>query len=170
MAANGALAGLVGITAGCAFVSTIGALCIGAICGAVVVGSIWLLDRFGIDDPVSAVSVHGSCGIAGTLLVGFFAVDGGIFYGGNADQLVAQLIGVASICAWVAVTTGILFLLLKKTIGLRVSAEEEHMGLDVMEHGLRGYNPEIYTADFVIEAGDELIPISQVSGIVPNGS
>ena len=170
MAANGALAGLVGITAGCAFVSTIGALCIGAICGVVVVGSIALLDKVRVDDPVSAVSVHGSCGVVGTLLVGLFATENGLFYGGNADQLVAQVIGVVSICSWVAVTTGILFFVLKKTTGLRVSEEEEHMGLDVMEHGLRGYNPEIYTGDFIIEAGDERIPISQVTGVGTNGS
>jgi Amt family ammonium transporter len=107
--------------------------------------------------------------VLGTLLVGFFAVDGGLFYGGNADQLIAQVIGVVTICAWVAVTAGILFLVLKKTIGLRVSAHEEHEGLDVMEHGLRGYNPEIYTGDFVIEAGDERVPISQVSSLTPNG-
>jgi Amt family ammonium transporter len=169
MAVNGALAGLVGITAGCAFVSTVGALLIGAICGAAVVGSIWFFDRIRVDDPVSAVSVHGTCGVLGTLLVGFFAVEGGLFYGGNADQLIAQVIGVVSVCAWVAVTTGILFFVLKKTIGLRVSAREEHEGLDVMEHGLRGYNPEIYTGDFVIEAGDERVPISQVSALTPNG-
>ena len=143
---------------------------IGAICGAAVVASIWLLDRIKVDDPVSAVSVHGTCGVLGTLLVGFFAVDGGIFYGGNADQLVSQAIGVVAVCAWVAVTSGILFLVLKKTIGLRVNAHEEHEGLDVMEHGLRGYNPELYTGDFVIEAGDELVPISQVSALTPNGA
>ncbi len=169
MAANGALAGLVGITAGCAAVSTIGAIAIGAICGAVVVGSIWLLDRVRIDDPVSAVSVHGSCGIVGTLLVGFFATENGLFYGGNADQLVSQLIGVVSVVAWVAVATGILFWVLKHTIGLRVSAEEEHEGLDVMEHGLRGYGPEIYTGDFVIEAGDVRVPIAQMAGTVTDG-
>jgi Amt family ammonium transporter len=170
MAANGALAGLVGITAGCASVSTIGALCIGAICGAVVVGSIWLLDRVRIDDPVSAVSVHGSCGVVGTLLVGFFATENGLFYGGNADQLVSQLVGVVSICAWVAVTAGILFWVLKHTIGLRVSAEEEHEGLDLMEHGLRGYGPELYTGDFVLEAGDVRVPISEMAGAIKDGT
>ena len=164
MAANGALAGLVGITAGCAAVSTIGAICIGAICGGAVVGSIMLIERLRIDDPVSAVSVHGTCGILGTLLVGFFATETGILYGGSVDQLVTQVVGVAAVVAWVAVTAGILFAVLKATIGLRVSAEEEHMGLDLHEHGARGYNPEIYTADFVIEAGDELVPISTLAG------
>lgn len=166
MAANGALAGLVGITAGCYAVSTIGALIIGAICGAAVVGSIWFFDRVKVDDPVGAVSVHGTCGVLGTLLVGFFAAgnadDAGLFYGGNADQLVSQAILVVSVVAWVAVTSGILFWLIKKTIGLRVTAEEEHEGLDLIEHGYRGYNPEIYTADFVIEADDELVPIGSL--------
>jgi Amt family ammonium transporter len=146
MAANGVLAGLVGITAGCLAVSTVGALLIGAICGAAVVGSIWFLDRVKVDDPVSAVSVHATCGILGTLLVGFFAVDDvGLFYGGNADQLIAQVILVASVVAWVAVTAGILFWILKATVGLRVSAEEEMQGLDQMEHGAPGYGPEVFT-------------------------
>jgi Amt family ammonium transporter len=167
MAANGALAGLVGITAGCYAVSTVGALAIGAICGAAVVGSVWLLDRLKVDDPVGAVSVHGTCGVIGTLLVGFFAAgnagDTGIFYGGNADQLVSQLVLVVSVVAWVAVTSAILFYALKLTIGLRVTAEEERMGLDLLEHGARGYNEEIYTADFVIETEEELEPIPAAS-------
>ncbi len=149
MAANGALAGLVGITAGCYAVSTTGALIIGAICGAAVVGSIWLLDRVKVDDPVGAVSVHGTCGIIGTLLVGFFAAgttgDAGIFYGGNADQLIAQLILVVTVVAWVAVASGILFFILKKTVGLRVTPEEETEGLDLVEHGYRGYDAEVFT-------------------------
>jgi Amt family ammonium transporter len=164
MAANGALAGLVGITAGCASVSTIGALCIGAICGLAVVGSIVLLERLKVDDPVSAVSVHGTCGLLGTLLVGLFATETGLLYGGGTDQLVSQLVGVAAVGAWVAVTAGVLFAVLKLTIGLRVGADEEHMGLDLLEHGARGYNPEIYTGDFVIESGDELVPISELVG------
>jgi Amt family ammonium transporter len=163
MAANGALAGLVGITAGCYAVSTTGAIAIGAICGAAVVGSVWFFDRVKVDDPVGAISVHGTCGALGTLLVGFFAAgnaeDSGIFYGGGADQLVSQIVLVVSVGAWVAVTSGILFFLIKKTIGLRVTADEEHEGLDLIEHGFRGYNPEIYTADFVIEAGDERVPV-----------
>jgi Amt family ammonium transporter len=167
MAANGALAGLVGITAGTYAVSTTGAIAIGAICGAAVVGSVWFFDRVRVDDPVGAVSVHGTCGIIGTLLVGLFAAgnadDAGLFYGGGVDQLVSQLILVASVVAWVAVTSGILFFVIKRTIGLRVNEEEEHMGLDVLEHGTRGYNPELYTADFVLEAEDELVPAPSVS-------
>jgi Amt family ammonium transporter len=164
MAANGALAGLVGITAGTYAVSTIGALAIGAICGAAVVGSIWLLDRVRVDDPVGAVSVHGTCGIIGTLLVGFLAAGNadntGLFYGGGVDQLVSQLVLVGAVVAWVALTSGILFLVIKKTIGLRVAPDEEHRGLDVLEHGARGYNPEIYTADFVLETDGEKVPVS----------
>ncbi len=163
MAANGALAGLVGITAGCYAMSTIGAIVTGTICGAAVVGSVSLLDRLRIDDPVGAVSVHGTCGILGTLLVGFLAAgnagDAGVFYGGGWDQLGAQAILVVSVVAWVAVLAGALFLVLKATIGLRVSAEEEHEGLDLVEHGVRGYNPEIYTADFVIEADNERVAV-----------
>jgi len=88
-----------------------------------------------VDDPVSAVSVHASCGIVGTLLVGFLAVDGGLFNGGNADQLLSQIILEVSVSAWVIVTTGILFWTLKDTVGPRVSEEEEREGLDSLEHG-----------------------------------
>jgi ammonium transporter, Amt family len=169
MAANGALAGLVGITAGCYAVSTVGAIAIGVICGAAVVGSIWFFDRVRIDDPVGAVSVHGTCGIVGTLLVGFLAAgnagDAGILYGGNADLLVSQLVLVGAVVGWVALTAGTLFVVLKKTIGLRVTPEEEHEGLDVAEHGARGYNPELYTADFVLEADNELVPASLLEGV-----
>ncbi len=149
MAANGALAGLVGITAGCYAVSTTGALIIGAICGAAVVGSIWFFDRAKVDDPVGAVSVHGTCGILGTLLVGFFAAgnagDAGILYGGNADQLISQLVLVVSVVAWVAVTSGALFFILKTSVGLRVTPEEEAEGLDLVEHGYAGYDAEVFT-------------------------
>jgi ammonium transporter, Amt family len=169
MAANGALAGLVGITAGCAAVSTIGALAIGAICGAAVVASVYMFDRVRIDDPVSAISVHGTCGLIGTLLVGLVATETGLFYGGGTDQLATQIVGVVAVGAWVAVTAGILFMALKYTIGLRVTADEEHVGLDLHEHGARGYNPEIYTGDFVIEAGDELVPISELVSNATNG-
>jgi ammonia channel protein AmtB len=81
------------------------------------------------------------------------------FYGGGADQLVSQLVLVAAVVAWVAMTCGILFFVIKKTIGLRVAADEEHMGLDVLEHGVRGYNQEIYTADFVLETDGQKVPV-----------
>ena len=146
MTGNGLLAGLVGVTAGCWVVEPIGAVVIGALAGAIVVFAVSFFDRIKIDDPVGAVSVHGVCGAFGTIMVGFFsntAADGivkeGLFYGGGASQLVSQLIGVVSVGAFVAVTSGLLFFVLKSTIGLRVSAEEEMEGLDVHEHGVPGY-------------------------------
>ena len=143
MTANGLLAGLVGITAGCFAVSNVGALAIGAVSGVLVVGSVLFFDRVKVDDPVGAISVHGVCGAFGTLAVGLFATDGGLFYGDGADQLVSQATGVGAIAAFVAVTAGILFLALKYTVGLRVSREEEIDGLDVHEHGVPGYGPDV---------------------------
>ena len=149
MAANGMLAGLVGITAGTAAVSNIGALIIGAGAGVLVVISVLAFDRLHVDDPVGAISVHGVCGAFGTLCVGLFATEGtdfwqqGLFYGGGADQLLSQLIGVAAVGAFVAAASGLLFLVIKFTIGLRVSEEEELAGLDVLEHGAPGYGPDV---------------------------
>ncbi|HVF75911.1 MAG TPA: ammonium transporter [Acidimicrobiales bacterium] len=143
MTANGMLAGLVGVTAGCFAVSPIGALAIGAICGVLVVLSVFFFDRVRVDDPVGAISVHGVCGAFGTLAVGLFATEGGLFYGGGTDQLVSQAIGVAAVGSFVAVTAGILFLAIKFTIGLRVSPEEELEGLDVLEHGAPGYAEDV---------------------------
>jgi Amt family ammonium transporter len=143
------LAGLVGITAGTAAVSSIGAIIIGAAAGLIVVVAVLFFDRIRIDDPVGAISVHGVCGAFGTICVGLFATEDtdfwkqGLFYGGGTDQLVSQVIGVLAVAAWVAVTAGILFLLIKATIGLRVSAEEELAGLDVLEHGAPGYGPDV---------------------------
>jgi ammonium transporter, Amt family len=145
MTANGMLAGLVGITAGCAAVSTVGALIIGAAAGVIVVGAVAFFDRIKVDDPVGAVSVHGVCGAFGTLAVGLFATEDtdfwkqGLFYGGGADQLVSQLIGVLAVAAFVGVAATAMFLAIKYTIGLRVPEEEELAGLDVAEHGAPGY-------------------------------
>ena len=134
---NGALGGLVAITAGCDAVSPWGAALIGAIAGVLVVVAIELLDKkFKIDDPVGAVPVHGVCGAAGTIMVGLFALDGGLFYGGGWGLLGTQLLGVLSVAVWVGVTMTILFKVIQKTIGLRVSAAEEIAGLDAEEHGL----------------------------------
>jgi ammonium transporter, Amt family len=149
MAANGLLAGLVGITAGTAAVSNIGAVAIGAISGTIVVAAVLFFDRIRVDDPVGAVSVHGVCGAFGTIAVGLFATESspagisGLLYGGGADQLVSQLIGVIAIASFVAVTAGMLFVAIKLTIGLRVSEEEELAGLDVLEHGAPGYGPDV---------------------------
>lgn len=140
MTLNGTLAGLVGITAGCAAVSPGAAAIIGLISGVAVVYSIEFIDKkIKIDDPVGAISVHGVVGALGTLLVGVFALDGGLFYGGGFRQLGIQAIGVFSIAAWVIVVAFILLFILKKTIGLRVSEKEEIEGLDIHEHGMEAY-------------------------------
>ncbi|MDP9441018.1 MAG: ammonium transporter [Actinomycetota bacterium] len=149
MTANGMLAGLVGITAGTAAVSSIGAVVIGAAAGLIVVAAVFFFDRVRIDDPVGAISVHGVCGAFGTICVGLFATadtdfwKAGLFYGGGTDQLVSQVIGVVAVGAFVAVTAGLLFLVIKATVGLRVSQEEELAGLDVPEHGAPGYGPDV---------------------------
>ncbi|NQV77054.1 MAG: ammonium transporter [Lutibacter sp.] len=141
MTLNGALAGLVAITAGCAVVSPMGAAIIGLIAGVVIVFSIEFIDKkLKVDDPVGAVSVHGVCGALGTLLVGVFATDGGLLYGGGFHQLGVQAIGVLAIGAWAIATSFIVLYILKKTIGLRVSKEEEVDGLDIHEHKANVYN------------------------------
>ena len=137
MTLNGSLAGLVAITAGCDMVDPFGAFFIGLIAAFVVVFGIEFVDKkLHIDDPVGAIGVHGCCGAAGTLLVGLFATDGGLFYGGGFHFLAIQAIGVVSVAAWVSVCMLIIFTLIKKTIGLRVSETEELDGLDIHEHGL----------------------------------
>lgn len=141
MTLNGALAGLVAITAGCAAVSPMGSFIIGIIGGSVVVLSIDFIDKkLKVDDPVGAVSVHGVCGALGTLLVGVFAIDGGLLYGGGFSLLGVQAIGVLAIGAWAAGMAFIVLYILKKTIGLRVSKEEEVDGLDIHEHKSNVYN------------------------------
>ncbi|MCF8715085.1 ammonium transporter [Joostella atrarenae] len=140
MTLNGALAGLVGITAGCAAVSPGGAAIIGVLSGLTVVFSIEFIDKtLKIDDPVGAISVHGVCGALGTLLVGVFATDGGLLYGGGFGQLGVQAIGVVGIGAWALITSFIVLFILKKTLGLRVTKEEEIEGLDMHEHDGAAY-------------------------------
>jgi Amt family ammonium transporter len=121
---------------------------IGGIAGVIVVFSVFFFDRIKIDDPVGAVSVHGVCGAWGLLAVGLFAryddvflgrENAGLFYGGGFDQLGMQALMIVIIAAWVGATTAVVFFVLKKTIGLRVTAEEEIEGLDFLEHGLEGY-------------------------------
>ncbi|GAB6172220.1 hypothetical protein JCM15765_16980 [Paradesulfitobacterium aromaticivorans] len=92
-----------------------------------------------IDDPVGAISVHGVCGAYGTAMVGLFAVDGGLFYGGGTEQLITQLIGIGAVFVWTVLTSLLLFGILKATIGLRVSKDEEELGLDIGEHGIEAY-------------------------------
>ena len=141
MTYNAALAGLVGITAGCDAVSPLGAAIMGIVFGIVIVLSVELFDKVvKIDDPVGAVSVHGVCGSLGTIMVGLFATgvstEKGLFYGGGWHLLGTQALGVVSVAVYVAVVITIVFFILKKTIGLRVDAEHEIAGLDVTEHGL----------------------------------
>ncbi|GET26549.1 ammonium transporter [Prolixibacter sp. NT017] len=138
---NGALAGLVAITAGCDTVTPGGAIAIGAIAGIILVFGVEFIDqKLRIDDPVGAVSVHGLGGAAGTLMVGLFSTNGGLFYGGGAKLLGVQAIGVLAVMAWAIGTGFILFKILKSTIGLRVSRRIEEEGLDVYEHGESAYN------------------------------
>ncbi len=137
MSLNGSLAGLVAVTAGCDMVSTTGAFFIGLIAGIILVFSVEFFDnKAKIDDPVGAISVHGACGAAGTILTGFFALDGGVLYGGGFHFLGVQVLGVISVIAWVVVTMTIIFTIIDKTIGLRVPADVEIDGLDYHEHGL----------------------------------
>ena len=141
MTYNAALAGLVGITAGCDAVSPLGAAIMGIVFGIVIVLSVEFFDKVvKIDDPVGAVSVHGVCGSLGTIMVGLFATgvstEKGLFYGGGWHLLGTQALGVVSVAVYVAVVITIVFFILKKTIGLRVDAEHEIAGLDVTEHGL----------------------------------
>ena len=151
MAGNGALAGLVSITAPVGAVDPWAAFVIGLVGGVIVVYSVLAFDSIKIDDPVGAISVHGTCGIWGTLSIGLFAKyddaflgrdDAGLFYGGGLDQLIMQLVMVLIVIAWVGITSFILFGALKATLGLRVSEEEEVTGLDVAEHGSSGYGLE----------------------------
>ncbi len=145
MTLNASLAGLVGITAGCARLDALGAIIVGVVSGFLVVLVVdWMDNVFHIDDPVGAVAVHFANGIWGTLAAGLFAVDGGLFYGGGFHQFGIQVLGIAAILAWTTVTMLITFTIIKKTVGLRVSAEEEIGGLDSYEHGL-----ESAYADFV---------------------
>lgn len=137
MCLNASLAGLVGITAGCANVDAVGATIIGLVDGILVVIVVEFIDqKLKIDDPVGAVAVHGCNGLWGTVAVGLFDYNNGVFYGGGFHQLGVQVLGVVCIAAYTAVAMTIVFTILKHTIGLRVSAEEEIMGLDIAEHDL----------------------------------
>ena len=148
MSLNASLAGLVAITASCDVTDALGAVIIGAVAGLLVIFGVWLLDYvLHIDDPVGAVGVHMMNGIWGTIAVGLFATDTapgfakagikeGLFYGGGFDQLGLQLLGFVAVAGWAAVTMIFTFSLIKLTVGLRVTEEEEILGLDVTEHGL----------------------------------
>jgi len=147
MTLNGCLAGLVAITAPCAFVGVGSAVVIGLIAGTLVVVAVMMFDRLRIDDPVGALSVHLVNGVFGTLAVGLFAKDGltgtatgnGLFFGGGFKLLGAQLAAVVSVAAFVCVAAGVTWLILKAVMGIRVSREEELRGLDIGEHGNEAY-------------------------------
>ena len=145
MCLNASLAGLVGITASCDVTDAFGAIIIGIVSGLLVVFGVWLLDyKLHIDDPVGAVAVHFCNGIWGTIAVGLFATTTapgndtlvGLFYGGGSALLGKQLLGILTVCGWTAVTITIAFFIIKVIFGLRVSEEEEIVGLDSTEHGL----------------------------------
>lgn len=176
MTLNGSLAGLVAITAGCDMVTPAGAAVIGIIAGFVVVFGIEFIDKVcKIDDPVGAVGVHGLCGATGTLLTGLLAVyDGnevvnsGLFYGGGFHMFGIQLLGVVSVIAWVAVTMTIIFQIIKHTVGLRVSREEEIHGLDVEEHGLASsYADFMPSVNVTSDKADKMAVAAPVQAAVP---
>ena len=180
MCLNASLAGLVGITASCDVTDCFGAIAIGVVSGLLVVFGVWLLDyKLHIDDPVGAVAVHCLNGIWGTLAVGLFTTDTapafarqmeaggfvgkGLFYGGGLAQLGMQCVGVLAVAAWTAVTITITFVMIKKTIGLRVSREEETLGLDLTEHGLPSAYAGFATLPEVIDDGEPV----KVTGDTP---
>jgi ammonium transporter, Amt family len=139
MILNGTLAGLVAITAGCNVVNTGSSIIIGLLAGVLVVFAVIFFDRVKLDDPVGALSVHLVNGVFGTLCVGLFATDGGLFMGGGAALTVTQLKGILAVGAFTAVSSAIVWYLLKVTVGIRVSPEEEREGLDTGEHGMEAY-------------------------------
>ena len=148
MSLNGSLAGLVAVTAGCANVDVIGSFIIGAIAGVLVCVAVYFVeDKLKVDDPVGAVAVHGCNGIWGTIAVGLFDYKDGLFYGGGVHHLLIQLLGILCIAGWTIITMGIVFTVLKKTIGLRVTAQEEIEGLDSTEHGLESGYPDFVSRE-----------------------
>jgi ammonium transporter, Amt family len=178
MIINGLLAGLVAVTAGCAFVNIVSAAIIGTIGGVLVVFAVIFFDKIRVDDPVGAVSVHLVNGIWGTLAVGLFAVgpstaDGalyaagpaaGLFMGGGISQLWIQLVGVVSIGGITVLLSSIIWLVLKAVMGIRVTPEEERMGLDISEHGMEAYG------GFAINDTSDLARASKSAKFVPHSS
>ncbi len=169
MTINGCLAGLVAITGSCAYVTIGASLVIGAIAGVIVVLSVMFFDRVGIDDPVGATSVHLVCGVFGTLCIGLFACEGittlaarnGLFYGGGWDLFMVQALGTAAVGLFTFTASLLTWLALDKSVGIRVSAEEEIAGLDIGEHGNRAY------PDFMASVEQTVYDTSEVVGTVP---
>jgi len=161
MCLNASLAGLVAITAPCDVTDALGAIIIGAVAGVLVVFGVWLLDyKLRVDDPVGAVAVHFMNGIWGTFATGLFATTSapgndtftGLFYGGGFDLLGKQIIGILSVCAWTAVTITLTFLAIRAIVGLRVTEEEEIVGLDATEHGL----PSAYSGFSIMDVSNTM--------------
>ena len=178
MTVNGCLAGLVAITGGCAYITIEMSLLIGAVSGVFVVFAVMFFDRIKIDDPVGATSVHLGCGILGTICVGLFAKEGvttlstvnGLFYGGGAKLLGTQLLGIAAIGAFVFAASSLVWIVLKKTVGIRVSREEEITGLDIGEHGNNAYPdfaPAVESFDYGSEGAVEISGNTPVTEAVP---
>ncbi|MGB0396238.1 MAG: ammonium transporter [Flavobacteriaceae bacterium] len=142
MVINGILAGLVSITAGCNVVGPMAAILIGFIAGILVDVAVLFFDKMKVDDPVGAVAVHGINGLFGTLAVGFFAVEGGLFFGGGADLLITQLVGVLTIALFSFSITFILMKVLKSLVGIRITSEEEEAGIDSVSFGVKSYSNE----------------------------
>ena len=139
MTINGVLAGLVAVTAGCNVVDSGSAIIIGLIAGTLVDVAVIFIDRLKIDDPVGAIAVHGVNGLFGTVAVGLFAAEGGLFFGGGADLLVTQVIGVLAIGSFSFIITFIIMKIMKKTIGIRVNRSEETAGIDAVSFGVEAY-------------------------------
>lgn len=189
MCLNASLAGLVGITAGCDALDAIGSIVVGVVSGILVVVVVEVLDlKLHIDDPVGAVGVHLANGIWGTLAVGLLANPSapagleGLFYTGNAKLFGIQALGIAAVLIWTAVLMTVVFFVIKKTIGLRVSAEEEIKGLDSTEHGLPSayadFAPAVESLDYGFEEADvvtgempvaEAVPVKKVPSFVEDG-
>lgn len=142
MVINGVLAGLVSITAGCNVVGPVSAIIIGAIAGILVDVAVVFFDKIKVDDPVGAIAVHGVSGLFGTLAVGLFAIEGGLFYGGGASLLLTQILGVSAIALFSFTLTFIIMKLLKMSIGIRISNEDEEAGIDASSFGVQSYNNE----------------------------
>ena len=149
--------GLVGITAGCAGASYLGAVIIGLIAGVIVVFSVFFFDNIKVDDPVGAISVHLVCGIWGTLAVGLFDQTSGLFYGGGIAQLGSQILGIVAIGAFTVIASAIFWGILKATVGIRVSEEDELIGLDIAEHGMEAYSGFVKDASGVAAAPAERV-------------
>jgi Amt family ammonium transporter len=162
---NGALAGLVAITAGCDAMHPGFAVVTGLVAGAIVVLSVLFFDKIRIDDPVGAVSVHGVCGLWGTLAIGLFQTGSGLLVGGGVQQILVQLVGVLAAFMWAFPVSLGIFYAVKATVGLRVSAEEEAEGLDIREHGMHAYPAHLVVETY--SGAPVMMPAGSPAGFAP---